>query len=204
MSKLSSEGLFRQQALAYQKNRLAGDIVVAQPVSFSTITTLLVISLAVTALFLWLGEYSRKEVVRGYLVPSKGFLKIYTPRMANVEILHVKEGEQVEEGQPLVTLITERSLANGVDAGESRVQQVELQIRSLENQLAQIKELHVKQLSELSDSKGFLSQELVELAQQAEALEARNVIYQEQLQDIESVYQQGHVTKRDYLYILVQ
>lgn len=61
-------GIFRKQAVEAQKNKLHGDISLAQPLSiYSIALTLLCVVIAIST-FLSFSQYARKETVRGYIV----------------------------------------------------------------------------------------------------------------------------------------
>ena len=92
--------LFRQEAVDFQRlNRDWGQVAFLQPLSikvttwFITVTTTLVIS------FLFLGQYSRKETVVGYLTPTSGTSKVFAPQQGTIREIHVNEGQEVREGQ---------------------------------------------------------------------------------------------------------
>lgn len=89
--------LFRQQVVD-KKQRLYRDIPLAQPLLIYTES--LSILLIITAIILFFSHYARKGTVRGYLVPEKGVIKTYANRSGNVDILHVKEGSDVNTGAP--------------------------------------------------------------------------------------------------------
>ena len=92
--------LFRKQAVEAQKQKLHGEVSLAQPISiFVTAAILLAIIIAIV-LFLSFSHYARKETVRGYLVPDKGLIKTYANRSGNVHVLHVREGDTVDKGSP--------------------------------------------------------------------------------------------------------
>lgn len=67
--------LFRQQAVDEQKQRLYGEISLAQPLSIYTTAISIFLTILVIAVFLYFSHYARKETVRGYLVPDKGIIK---------------------------------------------------------------------------------------------------------------------------------
>lgn len=124
-------GIFRQQAIEAQKNKLHGDISLAQPLSiYSVVCTLLAVVVAIS-IFLSFSNYSRKETVRGYIVPDKGVIKTYASRSGNIEQLHVKEGDIVEDGQPLATIVLSRSMVSGEELSENLIIQLEKQINLL-------------------------------------------------------------------------
>ena len=64
--------LFRQEALAFHREPLLGDVILVRPLSLSLLTSVAVcIALTVVSFAFW-GEYTRKAHVTGYLVPTQG------------------------------------------------------------------------------------------------------------------------------------
>lgn len=198
MTESQSSGLFREQAVEHQKNRLAGDVIIAQPISFSVITAFLLLLIAIAIVFLWQGEYARKEVVQGYLLPTKGLLKAYAPRMGSISSLHVSEGQSVKAGDPLITLTTEQALSDGRDASQGRLLELQQQAEFIAKQQEQAKKQYQATLKGLNRGKARLAQELIELESQLQALAQRHSIYQDQLTDLDKLLASGYVTKRDY------
>lgn len=67
------------------------------------------------ALLLVFGNYSRKERVPGYVAPSAGLVRVVAPRDGVVTRVEVAEGEEVAALQPLLSVSTMRSTAQGAD-----------------------------------------------------------------------------------------
>src|SRR5437763_15032888 len=106
--------LFRQEAIEFQqRNRQWGQVTALQPVSTKLLTWFIAGAVALVIGFLFLGEYARKETVAGYLTPTLGTSKIFAPQPGTIKKIHVKEGEQVPEGQPLLTVETNQIAADG-------------------------------------------------------------------------------------------
>lgn len=61
--------LFRKETVSHQSERLTGAITLAQPLSIKLTVFILI---AVVIFFLFSTKYSRKETVRGFLMPKKG------------------------------------------------------------------------------------------------------------------------------------
>ena len=92
--------LFRQEAVDFQQlNREWGQVAQLQPLSIKVITWLIIAATALIIGFLFLGQYSRKETVLGYLAPTSGTSKIFVPQRGTIREVHVNEGQQVREGQ---------------------------------------------------------------------------------------------------------
>lgn len=107
--------LFRKEALDHSQNRLYGEVILLQPLSVTVLVASVVTICAFIIAMLFWGTYARKETVKGFLVPDKGIVKIYAPNTGNVSEVHVSDGDLVYEGQPLLTLMAERSLQGGGD-----------------------------------------------------------------------------------------
>ncbi|ABV35120.1 toxin secretion, membrane fusion protein [Shewanella sediminis HAW-EB3] len=80
-------GIFRRQAVEAQKNKLHGDISLAQPLSIYSVVLALLAIVVATSIFLSFSNYARKETVRGYIVPDKGVIKTHASRSGNVMLI---------------------------------------------------------------------------------------------------------------------
>jgi len=117
---VSKRALFRQEALDFQlQHKQWGHVALLQPPSTKLLTWLIAAAIALILLFVWFAQYARKETVAGYLVPSAGTAKIFVPQKGFVKQLHVREGEDVEEGQPLLTISTEQIATGGEDVNNT-------------------------------------------------------------------------------------
>ena len=105
--------LFRDEVFDAKRDTWLGQIVLIRPISF-TFLTIATVALAATVLaFLFLGEYTRKAKVSGYIVPSQGLIKIVPQQTGVIAELRVKEGQQVARGKVLALLNSERATAAG-------------------------------------------------------------------------------------------
>src|SRR5688572_29092735 len=108
--------LFRQEAIDFQQHQQRwGDVASLQPLS-TKVTTWFLITVAGTLIaFLLTAQYARKATALGYLTPTKGTAKIFVPRRGAIREVHVSEGDEVVEGQPLLTVETDQIAADGSD-----------------------------------------------------------------------------------------
>lgn len=127
------DSLFRKEALEFQRRRLLGDIIIAQPVRFSVITAVMTAILVATLLYLFFGTYSEKKTVRGSLVPSAGLIRVLAPSGSIVDRAFVVQGAVVNRGDPLVTL---RRDVPGFD-GQGRIEKIARKITAQEAELQQ-------------------------------------------------------------------
>jgi len=113
---VSQRALFREEAVEFQHHhRQWGHIALLQPTSTKILTWLIAAAVGVIVVFLCFAQYARKETVVGYLATTAGTAKIFVPQMGFVKQLHVSEGEEVEEGQPLLTVSTDHVATDGED-----------------------------------------------------------------------------------------
>jgi membrane fusion protein len=113
---MSQRALFRQEAVEFQhQHRQWGQIALLQPTSTKVLTWLIAAAVGGILIFLFIAQYARKETVSGYLTPTAGTAKIFVPQAGFVKQLHVSEGDEVEEGQPLLTVSTDHVATDGED-----------------------------------------------------------------------------------------
>jgi membrane fusion protein len=62
-----------------------------------------------------MAPYARKETVSGYLMPTTGIARVHAPQPGIVSAIHVEDGQQVSEGQPLLSVATAQVAAEGGD-----------------------------------------------------------------------------------------
>jgi membrane fusion protein len=129
--------LFRQEAIDFQQhNRHWGQVAQLQSLSSKIIAWFIVAAVAIIAIFLFLAQYSRKETVIGYLMPTAGTAKIFALQQGTIRELYVKEGQEVEEGQPLLAVETSQIAANGQDVNITILSTLESHRSQLTYQMA--------------------------------------------------------------------
>jgi membrane fusion protein len=143
MAAVSQRSLFRREALDFQNQfRNWGQVALLQPVSSKLLSWFLAALVAVVVIFISVAQYARKETVVGYLTPSSGTAKIFVPQQVStqqqgfIREVHVKEGDEVEEGQPLFTVSMAQIAANGQDVNASVLAILDLQRDVINRQIA--------------------------------------------------------------------
>jgi membrane fusion protein len=86
--------------------------------------------------FLSIAQYARKETVTGYLTPTFGTAKIFVPQQGFIKELQVKEGQEVAEGDPLLTVVTSQITANGNDVNTTVLAELAQQRDVVQRQIA--------------------------------------------------------------------
>jgi membrane fusion protein len=129
--------LFRQEAIDFLHLRRSwGEAVSLQPISSTILSWCLAGLVAFILCFLSIAQYARKETVTGYLTPTFGTAKIFVPQQGFIKALHVKEGQEVEEGDPLLTVVTSQITANGDDVNATVLTALAQQRDVVERQIA--------------------------------------------------------------------
>jgi membrane fusion protein len=129
--------LFRQEAVDFQRHsREWGQVALLQPLPSKVMTWFIVVTMALIIGFLFLGQYSRKETVVGYLTPTSGTSKIFLPQQGTIRAIHVNEGQDVREGQTLLTVDTDQIAANGLDVNVTMLDTLRSQKELLTGQIA--------------------------------------------------------------------
>lgn len=124
--------LFRDEVIEASRNRLTGAVIAAVPPS-SRLYTRLVAGVAVLLLAVLLfGSYTMTADVRGVVAYDGGIARIYPRSAAEVSAIHVKGGDQVQAGQPLVTL----TMAQGQGGVAGQLGQIVNQDAELGKQIA--------------------------------------------------------------------
>jgi membrane fusion protein len=123
--------LFRTEAVDSQRQRLLGDAVLAQPLSFSVLTIFLTSAVVAIGILISFGSYARKETVVGFLSPDTGIVKIHAPRIGVVGQLHISEGQVVPPGMPLLTLLADRITGAGIDVNGEMLRAIDAQLHEI-------------------------------------------------------------------------
>jgi membrane fusion protein len=129
--------LFRQEAIDFLHQRRSwGEVVSLQPISSTILSWALGALVALILFFLSIAQYARKETVTGYLAPTFGMAKIFVPQQGYIKELQVKEGQEVVEGDPLLTVVTSQITANGDDVNATVLAVLAQQRDVVERQIA--------------------------------------------------------------------
>jgi membrane fusion protein len=129
--------LFRQEAIDFLHQRHSwGEVVSLQPVSSTILGWILAGVVVLILCFLSIAQYARKETVNGYLTPTFGTAKIFVPQQGFIKELQVKEGQEVAEDDPLLTVVTSQITANGDDVNTTVLAVLAQQHDVIERQIA--------------------------------------------------------------------
>jgi membrane fusion protein len=142
-------GLFRRQAIEKQKDKLQGDILLNQPISFAVITAFICLVVISVTVFLFLGKFARQETAVGFLLPDQGIMKVYSPQVGNVKKVLVSAGQLVSKGQALAVIKTSKVMTDGREANLYQVENLQKQRQILLNQIERLSPLFDNKHDEL-------------------------------------------------------
>lgn len=126
------EQLFRKEVIEAGRNRLTGTVIAAVPPTSRVYTRLVLLAAVGLILILGLASYATTAEVRGVVAYDTGVARIYSQATAEVRAIHVRVGDRVKAGQPIMTL----ALAQGQDGVAPQLGQFEKQDNELSRQLA--------------------------------------------------------------------
>ncbi|MBT8087175.1 MAG: HlyD family efflux transporter periplasmic adaptor subunit [Gammaproteobacteria bacterium] len=135
-----AENLFRRQALLALAERPYGRPVCRVPKPWFWITALLVCLLVAGTLFAALAEYSRKERVRGWLVPQSGTARINSNSAAVVDELLLAPGTLIEAGDAIMILSSNTHLDDGRNSTDVIVQELQTQVAAIAERISLLRE----------------------------------------------------------------
>ena len=128
--------IFRQAAVDAQQHKLAGSALRSRPASLAVIAGFSFAAAALAVVYLFVGEYTRKEHVSGFVVPDKGLVRIYSPQNGTVVNAEAEEGRLVKQGAPLFTIRSEHNISEGGSAESAAIDLLVRRRDSLREELA--------------------------------------------------------------------
>ncbi len=127
--------LFRKQALDYQRERLYGEVILIQPVSFTILTFFLVFVTCLIIIFLFMNTYTKRERVAGYIFPDQGMVPIYPSQQGILSKINVSEGKYVKKGDDLFSISIDQRMTGGKYIGFELLKALESQEDNLKSKL---------------------------------------------------------------------
>lgn len=195
----SQRSLFRQEAIEFQQQyRQWGQVALLQPLSTKLVTWLLAAAVALITVALFLGGYAQKETVVGYLTPTLGTAKIFTSQPGTIKEIHVKEGEQVDEGQPLLTVETTQIAENGRDVNATMLDTLTSQKDLLTQQIGAEEQRTSSERERLSAIISGLEREIAQLDAQLKTQSERIGVADEFVASAAQLRAKGYMTEVEF------
>jgi membrane fusion protein len=191
----NAAALFRHEVLAERKTQWLGAVLLEPRISHKVSMIVSVAAAAAIIAVLFLGSYTRKERISGWLMPEKGIVRVLPPQAGVVQSIKVKEGERVSRGDPLIVLSSDvQSEALG-----ATVQEVVRQLTGRRDNLVLQKQteerLSRQQSGELEARLTALTSENALLADEVELQRRRMTLSGESLARANLLLKRGIITK---------
>ena len=160
--------LFRKEVLEAQRQRLHGDVLIVTPLPIAVVTGWLLVTLLIVGTFAFFGTYARAERVPGYLVPSKGLVKVAPARAGVLRDARARVREQVEAGQVLAVVQSEAPLLAGDTAAAIALQSLSDQERLLQRQISLERDRLMRERARLQAEQDSLNAQIASFEDQRE------------------------------------
>ena len=185
--------LFRPEALEHREREWLGSIQLIRPVSLTVLTVLTLLVVAGVAVYLTLGEYTRKARVSGYLVPDRGVIRLVTPQAATVVESHVVEGGAVQRGDVLFVLAVGQATLSG-DTQAAVQSSIESRTRSLQGAARQRSQLEQTQLAAIDRQIDEMEREFESMKLESDLQRQRLVLAEQAQNQYESLRNDNFVS----------
>src|SRR5450830_1441664 len=187
--------LFRTEAAAANRGTWLGEIILIRPLSFRLITVATCILTLLLAALLRYGTYTQRNTVEGHLIPDKGLIRTYPPQVAIVVEKHVSEGQQVNRGDTLFVLSTERQNSSKQETYATIGLQVELRQQSLQSELKKTQQLQQEEQQGSAQKIALIKAELNKLASQISGQQLRVQLSEENVARYRNLFAQHYISK---------
>ncbi|NOU51307.1 HlyD family efflux transporter periplasmic adaptor subunit [Pseudoalteromonas sp. JBTF-M23] len=189
------ENLFRKEVMENKRHRLEGAVSLVQPPLFSTLAVMVVAVVVISLIFLSLGKYTRKERVSGVIEPNTGILRLKAPQTGVVSEILVKEGQYVEQGEPLLRIASAKHSKHAVELNQALLNQYNFQLSALEQRIVQQQRQNKLALNELSQQKASAQARLRELEGQALTFAERLTLNEQMVSQIGTLKGTGYISE---------
>jgi membrane fusion protein len=191
--------LFRSEAVAFQQQlRRSGEVLLLQPVAAKLLFWSLTAIFALMVAYLALAQYARKETVPGYLAPTAGVAKIFVPRAGTVTTVHVSEGEEVDEDQPLLTVKIDQTTADGQNVDTVLLETLARQKSALGEQIVMQEDRAVSERKRLEAQIAGGRDQIAYLEQQIMVQRERAALAESLVSSVEELRVKGYMSELDY------
>ncbi len=190
--------LFRPEVTEARKQRLYGEIMLAQSVRAHVLTGLLAAIVALLAAWIVLGSYTRSETAPGIMVTDSASAKIVALRPGQIVELTVGEGDLVRAGQKLAVIRVEQTNEQGGSAVADSLISLDAQRTLSGDQVRLAGQRATADRARLSAVLGGLGQQRSDLARQIALQDQVVASAQQGLDRIAGVLEKGFVSSLDY------
>lgn len=195
MAQQPNQPLFRDAALAAQKPKSFGDILLIRPLSYRILSVVAALCALSIVLLFTFGSYTKRSSVAGQLVPDTGLLRIYTPQAGIIQEKRIGEGQAVRAGEVLFMLSSERQSATLESVQASISEQLGSRQDSLRQELERTDRLHREEQEGLRRQIQALQSELEKIASLLEGQRARTALAEESSRRYQGLLDRDYISR---------
>jgi membrane fusion protein len=192
-----TQQLFRNEAVDHQRERLFGELLLTQPISYSVLTGLFILITVSALAFLILNKYTKKEKVVGYIVPDRGMVAVYSPQQGILSQLSVTEGIHINENDELFTIMIDQRAGGGEYVGTKVVAELDAQEKYLNTKLGIERDRVSTEISGQEAKARQLTEEIIKIKEsiiiQNQKLEVESAAYER----AQRMFSKGLITSAD-------
>lgn len=192
------DSLFRSEALVHQKDRLYGEVLLLHPFSYQIMTGCAVLLLILTVFFLCWGSYTKKESVKGLIVPDKGIVKIFGQQQGIISKIYVAQGQFVNEGDLLFKVTSDKSQASQQGVETKLLQELVISKQKYQDQILAEQKLLESEKNRLIQQKSHLEDELAQIQETILHGNERVQLAKTRADNAVKLKEKGHLSQVDY------
>lgn len=185
--------LFRREVLESRGTRCIGEIVLAHPLPIRVAATVAFVIILAIALFLVVGQYTRKVRVSGQIRPVAGAVRVVAPQAGRILDSKVKDGDVVTAGQLMFEIGNER-----MSGGLAVDRRIDVSLRARRVELVRARELQLQQLTQrqqvLNGKRRLIEEEILSHEQGLTLQKAQVESARETLNNHAALEQKGYVS----------
>lgn len=188
--------LFRSEVLAARQTQWLGTVLLAPRLWDRLFVFTAVLAAAAILALLFLGEFTRKAKVGGWLVPQEGIVRVFAPQPGVVTGLYVKEGAEVRKGERLLALSAElQSATLGATQAEIARRLAERR-QALQDERSQHERLLAQQQRAYANRLATLKSELAQVERDIAVMKSRVELSERNLAINREMRGQGYISEQ--------
>ena len=189
--------LFRPEAIDAHRAKIWGEVTLSLPLSLTAMTLFLVVCTASIAIFLTTATYARKVHAPGFLATRLGVANIIASRPGIITDLHVKEGQFVAAGTPLITISLEQTSEAGNGNRSAVLAGLRQQKANLDQQLDLETQATKAEAARLTNQIGDLQSVIEDMKQELDIHSARTAVAAGQVNSIADLVKRGVISQAE-------
>lgn len=197
--------LFRHQSLQYQQQRLQGSVLIQVSPPLVMCWSLLLLWIALVAVWLTTQEYTRKVTVQGWLMPVTGIAKQFTGQQRGmIESLHVTDGQFITAGQAIATIRPFSETGYDQAMLTSLATEIDIQLATIEQRITVTQALEQAHMATLERQRHHHQQAQYNIAQQQHNLDNQLALLNNRIERYSTAHISGHIAENDIEFLTEQ